>query len=134
MKTSGLAEPNGSDNRRRRVHSEEELPTSKEPVFSWRAQHVPGEKRPAWKVRRATCEHAFGEDRGEPAPPNMRRAGRWPAGASGVIVAAELSLDEPDVDHGLVTWFDVRVVTGDGAESVVIGEARVARIHVGARW
>ncbi len=56
------------------------------------------------------------------------------AGASGVlrvIVGTELSLGEPDADHGLVTWFDVRVTAGEGAESVVTGEARVARIHVG---
>jgi hypothetical protein len=48
-----------------------------------------------------------------------------------VIVGAELSLGEPDVDHGLVTWFDVRVAAGEGADGAVIGEARVARIHVG---
>jgi hypothetical protein len=48
-----------------------------------------------------------------------------------VIVGTELSLGEADVDHGLVTWFDVRVAAGEGAESVVIGEARVARIHAG---
>lgn len=36
------------------------------------------------------------------------------------IIQAELLLDEPNVDHGLVTWFDVRVVEraeGDGANS-----------------
>lgn len=48
-----------------------------------------------------------------------------------VIVETELFLGEPDVDGGLVTWFDVRVMAGERAENVVIGEGRVARIHVG---
>jgi len=47
------------------------------------------------------------------------------------MLATELSLGEPDVDEGLVTWFDVRVVAGERAESLVIGNARVAGIHVG---
>lgn len=48
-----------------------------------------------------------------------------------VIVETELSLGEPNVDHGLVTWFDVRIMAGHGDESVGMGQARVARIHVG---
>jgi hypothetical protein len=48
-----------------------------------------------------------------------------------VFVETELSLGEPNVDEGLVTWFDVRVTAGEGADSAVIGNARVARIHVG---
>jgi len=56
------------------------------------------------------------------------------ARASGVLrvfVETELSLGEPNVDEGLVTWFDVRVTAGEGADSAVIANARVARIHVG---
>jgi hypothetical protein len=48
-----------------------------------------------------------------------------------VSVETELSLGEPDVDQGLVTWFDVRSMAGHGDENVEIGQARVARIHVG---
>ena len=48
-----------------------------------------------------------------------------------VIVETELSLGEPDVDQGYVTWFEVRIMAGHGDESVEIGQARVARIHVG---
>lgn len=48
-----------------------------------------------------------------------------------VIVETELSLGEPDVDQGLVTWFGVRIMAGHGDESVEIGQARVARVHVG---
>jgi hypothetical protein len=42
-------------------------------------------------------------------------------GASGVlrvIVETELSLAEPDVDQGLVTWFEVRTIAGHGDENV----------------
>jgi hypothetical protein len=53
------------------------------------------------------------------------------SGVLRVIVETELSLGEPNVDEGLVTWFDVRVTAGEGADSTVIGNARVARIHVG---
>lgn len=56
------------------------------------------------------------------------------ARASGVLrvfVETELSLGEPSVDQGLVTWFDVRVTAGEGADSAVIANARVARIHGG---
>lgn len=48
-----------------------------------------------------------------------------------VIVETQLSLGEPNVDQGLVTWFEVRVVAGHGDENVEIGQARVARIRVG---
>jgi hypothetical protein len=44
-----------------------------------------------------------------------------------VIVETELSLGEPNVDHGLVTWFDVRIMAGHGDENVEIGRARFAR-------
>jgi hypothetical protein len=40
---------------------------------------------------------------------------------------------EPSADHGLVTWFEVRVVEGfEATDGVVIARARVARVHVGA--
>ena len=38
-----------------------------------------------------------------------------------VIVETQLSLGEPNVDQGLVTWFEVRVVAGHGDENVEIG-------------
>jgi hypothetical protein len=49
------------------------------------------------------------------------------ARASGLlrlIVETEPFLGEPDVDEGLVTRFDVRVVAGERAERVVVGNAR----------
>ena len=53
------------------------------------------------------------------------------SGVLRVIVETELSLGAPDVDQGLVTWFEVRLMAGHGDENVEIGQARVARIHVG---
>jgi len=45
-----------------------------------------------------------------------------------VIVEAELALEEPTVDHGLVTWFTARVLD---EEERAVAHARVARVHVG---
>lgn len=49
------------------------------------------------------------------------------------IIEAELILDEPSADQGLVTWFAVRVVADrdEGGDAEVVGRARIARIHVG---
>jgi hypothetical protein len=48
------------------------------------------------------------------------------------IVEAELTLNEPSADQGLVTWFRVRVVEElDGEQGAVAVRARVARVHVG---
>jgi len=45
-------------------------------------------------------------------------------------IHAELALREPDIDIGLVTWIDVRILArGDGAEKTV-GTARAALILV----
>jgi hypothetical protein len=49
------------------------------------------------------------------------------------IIEAELILEEPSADRGLVTWFDARVLEGhdDDGDDRVVARARVARIHVG---
>jgi hypothetical protein len=39
------------------------------------------------------------------------------SGVLRVIVEAELSLGEPNVDEGLVTWFDVLVTAGEGPKA-----------------
>lgn len=49
-----------------------------------------------------------------------------------VIVEAEMILDEPTADQGLVTWFQARVLKElEGEEGPVIVRARFARVHVG---
>ena len=40
-----------------------------------------------------------------------------------VIVETEFLLDDPNVDQGLVTWFDVRIRAGHGDENLEIESA-----------
>jgi hypothetical protein len=47
------------------------------------------------------------------------------------ITTTSISLDEPDVDGGLVTWLEVRIEAENAEDApVIVGRARAARVHV----
>jgi hypothetical protein len=86
-----------------------------------------------WWIGFGVCRGAGHSGAAQDALTAGGSGGRNPSGPVRVIVEAQIELAEPSAEHGLVTWYEVRVVEGfEGTDRAVIARARVARIHVGA--